>query len=252
VSGSRQENTPIFAVQNSQIGGGMPDCVPSRKDANKQPESLGTSGKEGDLRQLAGGQARHTGHNGNRAAVSGIDQPKALCHKALSAMDTADTPDTVDFEGVEGKEGNGAPGGGAARDQFALHPAAVILALAYCRKVKASNDERVSTMLHLGTMPPNEQIRCWHTACIEVEIKPWEVLTLPAPSSGLDCTLCKHLLTRQLSPAGGGRRQFHWACGLGYLILETGRATERIWIAPPECKSFERWQPGKQAVVIVG
>jgi hypothetical protein len=54
--------------------------------------------------------------------------------------------------------------------------------------------------------------------------------------------MCAHLVTRH-EAIGNGRQQYHNACGLGYLILETGRGTERIWIAPPECKSHERWYP---------
>jgi hypothetical protein len=108
--------------------------------------------------------------------------------------------------------------------------------------VKADNDETASVLLHLETMPPVEQVRQWHGSCLDVGVKPWEVLTIQAPLSGSDCTMCKHLTTRQMA-SDGGRRQFHWACGLGYLILETGRGTERIWIAPPECSSWERWQP---------
>jgi hypothetical protein len=110
--------------------------------------------------------------------------------------------------------------------------------------VKADNDETASVLLHLETMPPVEQVRQWHGSCLDVGVKPWEVLTIQAPLSGSDCTMCKHLTTRQMA-SDGGRRQFHWACGLGYLILETGRGTERIWIAPPECSSWERWQPGR-------
>lgn len=127
-------------------------------------------------------------------------------------------------------------------NDFALHPAAVILVLACLQKAKASNGERVSAMLHLQTIPPGEQVKYWHSACVDIGLKPWEILMIQAPSSGLDCTMCKHLTTRQMVN-DGGRRQFHWACGLGYLILETGRGTERIWIAPPECQSFERWKP---------
>ncbi|HOX60033.1 MAG TPA: hypothetical protein PLC99_24415 [Verrucomicrobiota bacterium] len=111
--------------------------------------------------------------------------------------------------------------------------------------MKADNDETVSSLLHLEAMPPGEQVRRWHSSCLEVGLKPWEVLTLSAPKSGHDCTLCKHLTTQQLSN-DGGRRQFHWACGLGFLILEAGRATERIWIAPPECSSWDRWYPSNQ------
>ena len=143
------------------------------------------------------------------------------------------------------RQGDGAPGGGAARERFALNPSAVILALAYCRKVKADNNETASVLLHLEIMAPGEQIRRWHGSCLEVGVKPWEVLTLPASLSGSDCTMCKHLTTEQMA-SDGWRRQFHWACGLGYLILETGRGTERIWIAPPECQSYERWVPGSQ------
>ncbi|PKO89472.1 MAG: hypothetical protein CVU18_03985 [Betaproteobacteria bacterium HGW-Betaproteobacteria-12] len=166
-------------------------------------------------------------------------------HKAFSAIDTADTADTVHFQGGEDGQDHRAPGGGAAVFDFALHPAAVILALAYCRKVKASNDERVAALLHLQTMPPGQQIQHWHSVCIDVGLKPWEELLIPAPASGLDCTMCKHLTTRQMA-GDSGRREFHTACGQGFLILETGRGTERIWLAPPDCKSFERWRPGIQ------
>ncbi len=190
----------------------------------------------------ANDNAGHSGHNGNTPIFDQVCPPKSLQHKAFSTIDTADTADTVGFQGGEGEQTDRAPGEGAARNDFALHPAAVILVLAYFRKVKAHNDERVSAMFHLQTMPPGEQVKHWHSACLDVGVKPWEVLMIPAPSSGLDCTMCKHLTTRQIV-SDGGRRQFHWSCGLGYLILETGRATERIWIAPPECHSFDRWKP---------
>nr|MBL8411658.1 hypothetical protein [Dechloromonas sp.] len=187
--------------------------------------------------------ARHSRHNGNTPNSYQVCLPNPLQHKALSTIDTGDTADTVHLQGGEDEQENRAPGGGAAVDDFALHPAAVILALAYCRKVKAANDERVAALLHLQTMPPGQQVQHWHSVCIDAGLKPWEELLIPAPSSGLDCTMCKHLTTRQFS-SSGVRRNFWWACGLGYLILETGRGTERIWIAPPECNSFERWRPG--------
>jgi len=186
----------------------------------------------------------HSGHNGNTPCFDQVCPPKSLRHNGFSHTDTADTLDTVDFQGGEGQQSYRAPGGGAVRNQFALHPAAVILALAYGRKVKASIDERVSIILHLGTMAPGDQVKYWHSVCVEAGLIPWEVLMIPAPASGLDCTMCKHLTTRQMA-SEGGRRQFHWACGQGYLILETGRGTERIWIAPPECSSWERWKPSR-------
>lgn len=169
--------------------------------------------------------------------------PKTLQHKALDGLGTLGTLGTVDIQGGGCRALKNSPGGGAAMNQFALHPVAVILVLAYCKKVKADNEERVSALLNLGTMKPGDQVKCWHLSCLEVGIKPWEVLTLPAPSSGLDCTMCKHLTTQHFAPAPDQRRQFHWACGLGFLILETGRATERIWIAPPECNNYQRWVP---------
>lgn len=134
------------------------------------------------------------------------------------------------------------PGGGADRDEFALHPSAVILLIAYCRATNTPWREQAESIIELGKLPPNEQIRHWQMACMQKGIQPWQVLTIAASMDGKDCSLCTHLLTRQFAE-GNGRRQFHWACGKGYLILETGRGTERIWIAPPECQSFERWYP---------
>ena len=192
----------------------------------------------------------HSGHNGNTPVFDQVCPPKSLQHNGFSHTDTADTPDTVDFQGGEDKQDHRAPVEGAVRNEFALHPAATILAMAYCRKLKASNDERASIIIRLESMSPGEQVRYWHSACIDVGIKPWEVLLIPAPASGLDCTKCKHLTTRQMA-SDGGRRLFHWACGLGYLILETGRATERIWIAPPECQSYEQWVPSQQVDHVV-
>ena len=240
--GAIPENDTGNAATNGRNGGGVPATVPTTSDAEKTAGSLEPWGIEPDSQQPAGGEVGHSGHNGN-APISGQVCPRnPLRHKEFDGLGTLGTVGTVDFQGGEGQTGDGAPGGGAARERFALHPSAVILALAYCRKVKACNDETVSVLQHLESMSPGEQVRRWHGSCLEVGVKPWEVLTLPASLSGSDCTRCKHLTTRQMA-SDGERRQFHWACGLGYLILETGRGTERIWIAPPECSSWDRWQP---------
>ena len=220
----------------------MPATVQPHGDAAKTAESLEPWGIEPDSRQPAGCKVGHSGHNGNTPVLGQVCPRKPLQHKAFDGLGTVGTLGTADFQGGEGQKGDGAPGGGAARERFALNPVAVILALAYCRKVEADNDETVSILLHLESTPPGEQVRRWHGSCLEVGVKPWEVLTLPAPLSGGDCTRCKYLTTRQMA-SDGERRQFHWACGLGYLILETGRGTERVWIAPPECQSWERWRP---------
>lgn len=236
------ENDAGNAAKNGRNGGGVPATVQPHGDAAKTAESLEPWGIEPDSRQPAGCKVGHSGHNGNTPVLGQVCPRKPLQHKAFDGLGTVGTLGTADFQGGEGQKGDGAPGGGAARERFALNPVAVILALAYCRKVEADNDETVSILLHLESTPPGEQVRRWHGSCLEVGVKPWEVLTLPAPLSGGDCTRCKYLTTRQMA-SDGERRQFHWACGLGYLILETGRGTERVWIAPPECQSWERWRP---------
>lgn len=242
VPGAIPENVAGNAATNSRNGGSVPATVPTPAGTAKTAESLELRGIEPDSRQPDGGKVGHSGHNGNPLVLGLVCPRKPLQHKAFGGLGTVGTVGTVDFQGGEGQTGDGAPGGGAARERFALNPSAVILALAYCRKVKADNDETVSVLQHLESMQPGEQVRRWHGLCLEVGVKPWEALTIPAPLSGGDCTKCKHLTTRQMA-SDGERRQFHWACGLGYLVLETGRGAERIWIAPPECSSWERWRP---------
>ena len=223
----------------------QPVPVPSASDATKSAEHLEPSSVKPDSPPATGGEVGHSGHNGLTPVFDEVCPRESLQRKAFDGLGTVGTLGTVDFQGGEGQKGYGAPGGGAVRNEFALHPAAVILVLAYCRKVKASNEEKMSTLLNLETLSPGDQVRYWHSVCIEIGLIPWEVLMIPAPTSGLDCTMCKHLTTRQMA-GNGERRKFHWACGLGYLILETGRATERIWIAPPECQSYERWIPARE------
>ena len=152
------------------------------------------------------------------------------------------------------KEENGA-GGAAAQPQeframvgeggerfYPAHPAAVLLLMAWARFKRMPKDERAGLLLDLEALPPNDQVRHWHTECMNVGLKPWQVLCLPASMSGADCTRCRNLSTRH-EAIGDGRQQYHWACRLGYLILEHGRGTERVLIAPPECKDFDRWYP---------
>lgn len=122
------------------------------------------------------------------------------------------------------------------------HPAAVLLVMAWSRLKQIANEERAALLFDLESMAPSEQVRYWNKVCMRDGLKPWHVLCLPAQLSGSDCTKCRRLVTRH-EAIGSERVQFHWACDMGYLILEHGRGTERIWIAPPECKSFERWYP---------
>lgn len=184
----------------------------------------------------------HSGHNGNAPVFDEACPRNALQHKAFDDLGTVGTVGTVDLQGGDTKAGYRAPGGGAVRNDFALHPAAVILLIAYCRATDIDPEEQADLIIELGRLAPVEQVRLWQKACINKGMEPWRLLTIPASLEGHDCSLCTHLLTRQYAREGG-RRQYHWACGEGYLILETGRGTERIWIAPPECTSWERWYP---------
>ncbi len=127
---------------------------------------------------------------------------------------------------------------------YQANPAAVLLLMAWARVKRASKEERAAMLLDLETLPPADQVKHWHGVCVAEGLKPWHVLCLPAPVWGDDCTRCKHLTTREAA-IGEDRRRFHWACSLGYLILEHGRGTERVYAAPPECESFERWYPSE-------
>ena len=125
---------------------------------------------------------------------------------------------------------------------YEANPAAVLLVMAWSRLKRATRDERAGLLLDLEFMPPADQVKHWHGVCVADGIKPWHVLCLPSSMTGADCTRCKHLSTRY-EAIGEDRQRYHWACDLGYLILEQGRGTERIWIAPKECTSWERWYP---------
>jgi len=129
-------------------------------------------------------------------------------------------------------------------DSYQAYPAAVLLVLAWSQHKQITKDERAGLLLDLENLPPADQVKHWHGVCVRDGLKPWQVLCMPAPMSGDDCTMCKHLTTRH-EALGDDRQRYHWACSLGYLILEHGRGTERIWIAPTECKSWERWYPAE-------
>ena len=216
--------------------------VPSLPTEEKKPETPAAEGNQDVFGGDHAPEVGHSGHNGNAPVLGEVCPRSSLQHKAFGDLGTVGTLGTVVLQGGDTKTGYRAPGGGAARDQFALHPAAVLLLIAYCKAIKIKPEEQAESIVELGYLPPAEQVRLWQQACIDKGMEPWRLLTVPAPMNGHDCSLCTHLRTRQYE-GEGGRRQYHWACGLGYLILETGRGTERIWIAPPECTSFERWYP---------
>ena len=151
---------------------------------------------------------------------------------------------------------NTAPGGGAEVKNLApenegksvshpLHPAAVCLVVAACEKAwKTTPEEIGKQVLSLHHMTPTEQVRHGHAACLAKGVAPWRVLAFESPGEGKDCGMCTHLHSILDHVDGDKRRRYRWACKLGYLILEYGRATERIMLAPPECGSWERHYPG--------
>ena len=136
-------------------------------------------------------------------------------------------------------------GGEHLQQQYPASPSALLLALAWCRQMRVSREEAAALLLDLGSQPPADQVRHWHGVCVAAGLAPWQVLNLPSQGEGTDCSCCAHLgsVAERIE---GERRQFRWACKLGYLILEYGRHTERILLAPPECRSWERWYPSDQ------
>ncbi len=161
---------------------------------------------------------------------------------------------------------NGARGGGGGREKkapenaisrflsethihgysydYPLNPAAVCLVVAACEQARKSPEEIGQHVHSLHRLAPAEQVRHWHANCQAVGVEPWRVLTMASPGEGKDCGMCAHLDSVLHQSEGDGRRCFRWACKLGYLILEYGRATERIMLAPPECDKWERHYPG--------
>jgi len=219
--------------------------VPNIQNTAKQPETPATQGMKTDIGGGTTPEVGHSGHNENTPDLDEVCPPNPLQHKGFGELGTVGTLGTVALQGGDTETGYRAPGGGAVRDEFALHPSAAILLIAYCKAMDIDSKEQAYQLVELGQLPPDEQVRLWQTACIDIGLEPWQLLTIPASLEGRDCSLCSHLLTRQYDE-DGKRRQYHWACGKGYLILETGRGTERIWIAPPECQSFERWYPSSR------
>jgi hypothetical protein len=152
---------------------------------------------------------------------------------------------------------NGAHGGGAAEKNFApenegssvsypLNPAAVCLVVAACERSprKPTPEQMGQHILSLHRLPPAEQVRHWHGVCRQQGLLPWRVLSFESPGEGKDCGMCAHLDSILDYVEGDERRHYRWACKRGYLILEYGRATERVMLAPPECGSWERFYPG--------
>ncbi len=203
----------------------------------------------------------------NVPACPGENRPVshlATCDNTLNTNNNnANVPDVPDVpaknqRGSCSTSENGAHGGGAELENLAsenegssvsypLNPAAVCLVVAACEKSprNPTPEEMGRHILSLHRLPPAEQVRHWHGVCRKQGLLPWRVLSFESPGEGEDCGMCVHLDSILDYVEGDDRRRWHWACKLGYLILEYGRATERIMLAPPECQSWERFYPGK-------
>ncbi len=129
---------------------------------------------------------------------------------------------------------------------YPLNPAAVCLVVAACKRSprNLTPEDMGRHILSLHRLSPAEQVRHWHGVCLKQGLAPWRVLSFDSPGEGKDCGMCVHLDSILDHVEGDERRCYRWACKLGYLILEYGRATERIMLAPPECESYERFYPG--------
>ncbi len=121
---------------------------------------------------------------------------------------------------------------------YQIDPSAVCLILAFCAKVCADDNDVAIALAGLRTTPPAEQIKQWHTACLEKGISPQHVIYQPSPGKGAECTGCRHLQMVK-NQVTSSPRVFHWSCKHGYLILEGGQHFERVLIAPEECKDRE-------------
>jgi hypothetical protein len=156
----------------------------------------------------------------------------------------------------EGKKS--APGGGVAAENFAPRkatsrqqsasfqpdPEAVVMVLEVCRVTGGDIHDLATALEGLRTMSPDEQVRRWHSTCVDLNIKPWRLLHPKAPEGGLDCMGCSHISSTLEFIPDMGRRCFTWLCGLGYSMHVHDHAGERVLIAPPECQSWERWYMG--------
>lgn len=127
---------------------------------------------------------------------------------------------------------------------YPLNPSAVILLLAWYEQTQTSLADRLAALDELGQNPPGEQLRQWATRYQGQHLNPWPLLHPEASPEGQDCDTCAHLVC-QTYFIENSRRRFHWHCKLGYCLHEFGRESERIWISPPECKSYERWYPSQ-------
>ena len=146
--------------------------------------------------------------------------------------------------GVAGK--NLAPENEQANAVHPINPAAVALVVAACEQTRKTPEEIGRHILALHAMAPGEQVRQWSKHCQAIGLFPWRILAMDSPGEGKDCGMCGnlHSVFDHVEGDSQPRRRFRWACKLGYLILEYGRATERIMLAPPECTRWERFYPG--------
>ena len=133
--------------------------VPNIQNEAKYPEMPAAQGIKADIGGCTAPEVGHSGHNGNAPVLGEVCPPNPLQHKGSSELGTLGTLGTVALQGGDTAIGYRAPDGGADRDEFALHPSAVILLIAYCRKLGMSPAEQVDYILELGKLPPGRQVQ---------------------------------------------------------------------------------------------
>ena len=185
-----------------------------------------------DMQKSSPGQQESINHAGFRPVVPAVPLvPAKKDREGLSDLSTI------------------APGGDGASDSIcAANPVnmvAALLCIAWCKRNAKSKRETLGLLLDLGNMQQADQVRHWHNECLAAGIKPWHVLYQESGYKGEDCGMCKHLESLN-DTVQGTRRRYFWKCSLGHPILEYGRYTERILLAPPECSSWDRWYPSAQ------
>lgn len=150
---STPANVPNCA-QESRPGNGQVDCrnegvmpAPAPNAAHTEKSLLNQAPRGNPQNQDAPpkDEVGHSGHNGPTPVLGEVCPPNPLRHKAFDRLGT------VDSQGGAGSDEHPRTGWGAASNEFALTPSAVILLLASARLKGADRSKRTVLLLDLET-----------------------------------------------------------------------------------------------------
>jgi hypothetical protein len=130
------------------------------------------------------------------------------------------------------------------RADFSVSPSAVCLVFAWWQRAGGDESELASSLVELRCMPTAEQERSAAQLCAAAGLDPWRIVRHLSRGEGTECFNCAHLTTR-VDSLPNTRRRYFWSCDLQYQLLEHHHDGERVVIAPPECRSWERWRPSR-------